>query len=312
MQNVEERRRYLQDFLRAFAYPQEAITALLETYDTVCAGQEEREIFFRLVGVYEENMLCDFALLAQEIEVLSRKLCVNVFALQAVFYMLLTQKLKAYYLENGVEQDVWEATAGDLKIKCLECKQVKGIWGIFAIRWFFNLFRMNVFRLGRLEFCLRSFGAEYEKDGLVLHADTLVIDTHIPSGEPLVYGEVLQSYGQAISFFKQYRGVEAPAFWCKSWLLSPVNKVALSEKSNIRKFADDFDVYECLEYPDYTEIFLRVFNKEYVDGYPLDALPCDTAIQKFYVKWMKQRKITSAGKGVLDCKKVLKKLQTKA
>ena len=312
MQTLEQRKAYLQNFLRIFSYPQDAIASLMQTFDTVCENQETRDTFFRLVSVYEENMRCDFVPLVQEIEKLSQTLGVHLFALQAVYYMLLTQKMQVYYKQRNIEEEVWKATAGDLKTKCLECKQVKGVWGIFAIRWFFNVFRGNIFRLGRLEFCLRSFGTEYEKDGRVLHADTLVIDTHIPSGEPLVYQDVLQSYKQAMAFFKRYYGVEPPAFWCKSWLLSPVNKMFLHESTNIRRFADDFDVYECLEYPDYTEIFLRVFNKEYTDGYPLDTLPCDTAIQKFYVKWMKQGKTTSAGKGVLDCRKVLKKLQTKA
>ena len=308
MQEIQRRKAYLQHFLQAFSYPQDAIADFLSVYDDVCNNPTACEALFRLIGVYEKEMRCDFLPLAQEVEKLSQETGVCLFSLQAVFYMLLTEKMQAYYAERGVSERIWHDTVLDLRVKCIECKKVKGVWGIFAIRWFFNLFRGNIFRLGRLEFCLRSFGAEYQKDGLILHPDTLVIDTHIPSGEPLVYQEVLQSYKQAMAFFKQYYGVEPPAFWCKSWLLSPVHKSALKESSNIKKFADDFDVYDCLDHDGYAEIFMRVFEKEYTADFDLRALPCDTTLQKFYVEYMQQGKITSSGKGVLDCRKVLKKL----
>ena len=87
-----------------------------------------------------------------------------------------------------------------------------------------------------------------------------------------------------------------------------MHKHALKESSNIKKFADDFDVYDCLDHDGYTEIFMRVFEKEYTADFDLSKLPCDTALQKFYVEYMRQGKPTSSGKGVLDCRKVLEKL----
>ena len=71
-----------------------------------------------------------------------------------------------------------------------------------------------------------------------LPAGAIVLDTHIPQGEPLDIDKVYGSFRRALSFF---HGVY-PVFSCHSWLLYPALKEILPVSSRILQFQQLFQI----------------------------------------------------------------------
>ncbi len=84
-----------------------------------------------------------------------------------------------------------------------------------------HLLRMEVIRLGRLEYqpCILAHDILY--GDISVSAGTQILEVHIPAGESLCQKIVLESFAAAVSFFDRYYHVHYEWFHCHSWLLSP-------------------------------------------------------------------------------------------
>ena len=111
-------------------------------------------------------------------------------------------------------------------------------------------------------------------DGHTYPEGTMVLNVHIPAGEPLDIAEVRASMDYAPEFFKMYFQKTCTLFICHSWLLSPQLKELLQEDSRILQFQNLFSVFEVDQERQAEE---RVFG--YIEENP-DAYPERTSLQK--------------------------------
>lgn len=289
-------RQYFISFLELFDYPEEARKELLWAYDRIHQDAAWSEEFKRLLKCYAENNKCEFSVLQNDIDALSEKAGLHKYTGSLVLLICMSDILKGFYAEAGYSEEMWYAAMNDLKYKLMECKGVRGVWGIFVFTWFQGFFTLSRFGFGKLQFNLSTFGRIYHKNGLDLKPDSTVVTVHIPrTGTRLDRESVLQSYKQAAEFYKDLFKGGPVIFTCDSWLLFPRHKEVLSPQSNIYAFISDFDLVSYGEYDDYSQVW-RLFNTSYNGN--VDDLPQNTSLQRIYAEWIRNGEKTGWGYGV--------------
>jgi hypothetical protein len=173
---------------------------------------------------------------------------------------------------------------------------VKGVWGTFVPDWNIRFFDVSRFSFGKLQFETENFGRSYDKNGVSLCKDSVVVNVHIPrTGTGLSPQDVEESCAEAEVFFKRRYGLGQVVFVCHSWLLYPENKKMLKPTSNLYSFISRFDIIEVEEYKDYQEVW-RLFDREYNED--LSCLPADTSLRRAYIDRMQKGEKTGCGYGV--------------
>lgn len=147
------------------------------------------------------------------------------------------------YIAFGIPEAVFWDTFHDFALWSEECERITGHQGLIEWGWNALLLRMEIFRLGRLEYQPRTLDHDISFRDLSLPADTPVLEVHIPSGTPLRRQELLDSLCLAGPFFERY--FQRSFFWfhCHSWLLSPTLRDLLPPASGIMQFQRFFTVY---------------------------------------------------------------------
>lgn len=141
----------------------------------------------------------------------------------------------------------------------------------------------HLYRIGELEYELKRL------------ADRQVIDIHIPSDADFSPNVVNESIGMAEEFLHTYYPeMSSCDFTCDSWLLSKQLEGMLKEKSNIRSFANRFEILGESE-PD-TEFIEWIFNTK-TDNY--ETLPENTSLQREMKKFILLGGMFRNGYGVL-------------
>lgn len=143
------------------------------------------------------------------------------------------------YRVRGIDDAIYYDTFSDIQIWCLVCKQEHGEYGLEQFNWLKEHVQLRLFRLGRLQFQPYALDREVIVKGHIIEQNRIVLNVHIPPGEPLRPGNVEESFGRAASFF---RGI-APVFICQSWLLYPQLHQILNADSNILHFQKQFEIY---------------------------------------------------------------------
>lgn len=159
---------------------------------------------------------------------------------QLFLYLFVRFAIDAYeaYRAKGIEDDVYFGTFHDIQVWCLNCKRDYGEYGIEEYQWLQEHVRLALFQLGRLQFQPFVLDGDLVVEGRKLHRDTIVLNVHIPEGEPLDPLKVAESFERARTFF---RGVP-PIFICNSWLLYPRLSDILPPESNIIRFQSFFTI----------------------------------------------------------------------
>ncbi|MBQ8342056.1 MAG: DUF5596 domain-containing protein [Clostridia bacterium] len=289
-------RAYLQEFMELTDFPAESRPIFLRAYDQIRASANASPRFDALIKAYDEDKMLDYAALIKEAGALGEVAGVVHFTAELLIFMCLSKRLRERYLEEGISEEIWLASMTDLKYKAVECYLIHGIWGTFVAIWNDNFFRMNRFALGRLQFEIKPFEFDYEKNGIVIKKGDPVLNTHIPRSEtPLTHESVLDSYKLAAAFFKNRLGGAPVAFYCSSWLFFEKHREMLKPTSNIYRFIADFDMLEQGVYDDYTQTW-RLFDKFYT-GNP-DDMPADSSLRRAYIDLMKKGEPIGWGKGI--------------
>ena len=291
-------RDYLLDFLSEYEYPRDAQDVLISAYDKIMA--HSKDDFSALISEYEASYNVDYDAALERMKAISKSSDVHEYTGALILFLAYTRGLSRYYEEQGIAHEIYRNTVLDLRYKLDECRCVKGVWGSFVARWFAGFFKLERFALGRLQFEIIDFGAEYDKNGLTLHPDSKVLNVHIPrTGTRLDRAGVLDSYRLAADFYRHILG-EKIVFVCNSWLLFPRHRDMLKATSNLIAFMNDYDVFAFGEYSGYGEIW-RLFDVEY-DG-DLSHLPADTSLRRAYVDLISRGEKTGWGRGVFEYKK---------
>lgn len=281
---------YLTEFLKRFSYAEEDAIVLLTAFDTLSRDAA----FTEALSCYREAVSCDHDRLIALADEAALRVGVHPYTADLLVYILLSETLHERYRERGIDDTVFYDTMCDLRYKLEECKAVKGIVGTFVPFWFAGFFDMTRFALGRLQFELVPFEAEYEQNGKRLTADSTVINVHIPrDGTPLDQVRCDEAYRKAAEFFRpQLNGTIA--FVCYSWLLYPELKTILPAHSNMVRFASQYELLRWGVNKDSPDLW-RLFDTD--ERHP-DRLPQDTTARRSVAAHLRAGGLLGWGYGV--------------
>lgn len=287
-------REYLKSFFISFEYEKTDSDFLLFTYDRIADRDDTLAVWNEAISIYERDHSCDFNLIIALADEVAQRLDMHKYTAELLIFICLSRKLKELYVERGIDLKIFHNSMLDLKYKLDECKTVKGVVGSFVAWWFDRFFRLERFALGRLQFEVDSLGRYYEKDGLMLNPDDMVVNVHIPRTLTHLTPESCdEAFVMAKDFFGIRVGQRCP-FVCHSWMLYPENKTILPEHTNVYKFMSRFDIIEHSVDPKLEDLW-RIFDTDEKDP---DRLPVDTTMRRSYVDHLKNGGKIGQGYGV--------------
>lgn len=286
----------VKQFMQEIGFENEAVESLCADLARMLACEDAKRLLVEAMDAYASDMNTDFRALMKKATDAGALVGVNAYTAYMLLCLLLAPRLREYYREKGIADEIFVETMTDLKWKLAECKIIKGVYGTFVGSWYRLFFQMLLFSFGRLQFEIRPFRRTYEKDGKRLEPDSLVLGVHIPR-MPMAFSRenCEASYARAKEFFADRLGGAPVAFVCNSWLLFPEHEKFLHEKSNIRKFMARFDITESKYNEEYEELW-TVFDMEYTGN--IEDFPEDTFVQKAYKEHLRQGGKTGSGFGV--------------
>ncbi len=292
---------YLENFFCKFDYPKEAADVLTDAYEKIVNSPLTNTKFTALLSEYSKSYDMDYKLALSEMNSVSESVGIHPYTGALLLFICFSKQLERYYKAAGLDDDIFTASVKDLKYKLFECKCVHGVWGSFVAHWFKGFFNMTRFGLGKLQFEIIDFKAEYEKDGVKLTPDSKVINVHIPrTGGRLDEESRKEAYDMAASFFAPQLGDGPVVFVCHSWFLFPKHKEILKPTSNLMAFISDYDTFVSGYYETYTELY-HVFDIMYTGD--ISKLPADTSLRRAYIKMLENGERTGWGRGVYVYKK---------
>lgn len=296
-------KKHLKKFFLAYDYPEDSVKQLLEAWEKL----ENSAEFISLV----ERFYTDNCPIPKEIETVmdavSEAVGVHPYTAKFLYYCALTRDLPEEYNKRGISHVVMHDSLNDLRYKLMECLEVHGLPGFFSTSWFYGFFKLQLFKLGRLEFHVVPYKGEDRTvgDQLLKNGDD-IINIHIPSsGEPFDEAARYDSYEKAYHFFKEKFSKDVKVFHCHSWLLYKEQEKFLPEKSNIRGFMKDFNIVSSEEYETPRDNMWRIFGK-YAD-LPANELPRDTSLRRAYAEWFEAGNTCGFGRGYFMWDDVLKR-----
>ena len=219
----------------------------------------------------------------------------NKYTCALAFYLRISAEVYDRYVEEKIPDDVFDQTFYDITIWCRECVRKHGVYGLEELWWLGQSVKMNLFRLGRLQFEPVERKEPLEGNGVRIEAGTKGLNVHIPEDGPLDYGQCLESFRRAEEFFAG-REKEKPAFYmCDSWLLSPALKELLPENSNIIRFQNLFRIVK-VHYA-FPQAEQRIFGEVLEDK---TRYPEHTSLQKKAKAYVLEGKDPGIGIGVIE------------
>ena len=152
--------------------------------------------------------------------------------------------------------------------------------------------------LGRFEYILETYQGDgvYFPNGYILRKGDKYVGFHIPSsGVPLTDEVRLDSYRQAEKFFKQYFPDGPVILSTDSWIIFPAQYRFLPEKSNLRRFMDDFYIATMRE-QEFKDAW-RLFGAS--SQLPVEQWEEKTSMQRAYKKWVLDGHMTGRARGFI-------------
>lgn len=179
------------------------------------------------------------------------------------FYCRLACDTYEEYKIRKIDEQIFWDTFQDIRLWCDNCFRETGKYGIAEYQWFWRLFEMKVFRLGRLEFEIMNAEKQIKGNGISIEAGEPIINIHIPEGEALSRTACGESLKRAHEWFGAKQ-----KFICYSWLLYPGLNEILAAESNIIHFQNRFHLIKT-DYQE-REAEKRIFGwiAENITAYP--------------------------------------------
>lgn len=205
------------------------------------------------------------------------------------FCLKLACETYEWYKEKTISEQIFRDTFADITIWCGECYRKYGIYGLEEVPWIMKSIRMELFRLGRLQFEPMVLTPE-EATRYHLQVGEPVLNVHIPAGEKLGYRACKESFEAAKSFF----GEKQATFICDSWLLSPELCEILPKTSNIIRFQKMYQIVEV--HYDFSQAEERVFGEVRSDK---SEYPEENSLQLTLKQYLLTGKKVGMGRGIL-------------
>ncbi len=231
------------------------------------------------------------------------------YTLQLIFWLYLVPYMEENYKKHGIDMEIFGDTAMNIAYKIKECKDVHGVVGVFT-PWFFLEQELKLFALGRLQYDIRTYeSSDYHLGEYTLAKGDRVYSCHIPSSGPLREDDCIASLKKAYEFFggeKLKNGILPVQ--CQSWMLYPpyIEKV-YEENSNLKKFAQMFDIIRQIDAGNEFDDSWRIFNKSYTGT--SKGLPDDNSLRRNMIKYIDNYGVFGIGDGILlfDGEKIVNK-----
>ena len=244
----------IEELMERIALPEEARQVVRKENMAEAEYTEEKQLFYKDFPVFLENW--------------KKEIGKEKYTRALVLYLRLACEVYPKYREKGIGDEIFDKTFYDITIWCEECYRKRQVYGLEELWWLAQSVKMNLFRLGRLQFepVVLENDVKMDREGLSISAGTKVLNVHIPAGEPLDYEACLDSFRLAEAFFGKNQ-----IYMCDSWLLSLHLKEVLPEESNILKFQNLFTVTKV--YYAYPQAEQRIFQNviENKQKYPEDT-----------------------------------------
>lgn len=207
-------------------------------------------------------------------------------------YLKWAAQVKPEYERRGIPESVYFGTLKDIAIWCRFNKEVNGKLGLYSWPWCARGIRIDLFRLGRLEFEMRLLPRDIDIGDEHYSAGTEVISVHIPAEDPLRREELEESFALAEAFFKEQFGKTFPLFYTHTWLLGPELQTLLPENAGILQFQSCFEIFDSNPSRQAEE---RVYGNMLDDpaGYPED-----TSLRRALKGYLMAGKTTTEGYGI--------------
>lgn len=192
-------------------------------------------------------------------------------------YIRFAAEADEMYREANIAEEVYFLTMRDIVIWENVYEKKYGQPGLRELEWLSLSVKGKLFRLGRLQFEPMELEEKIKAGGRSYPKGMKVLNVHIPEDGKLSPEECQKAFEEAERFFGVHN-----TYLCESWLLSPVLRKLLDEKSNIIAFQNRFQVYKVI-YP-FRQAEERVFGKI------LDSAadyPENTKLQKKLKEWLK-------------------------
>jgi len=220
---------------------------------------------------------------------------INRYSVDMLFLLISAERLHNDFSKNGYGDGLFYELMYDLCYKLYECKNLYGIWGTFVLQWFRNGYRLNRFKLGRLQYQIGECPVENYK-GIVKKGEPIYY-IHIPSSGPLEFDDVIKSLRDAYKFYSDKLIDGKLVLFCESWLLyEPIFK-DYNENSNIKRFYNLFDIVKNIDDVNNSD-FWRVFNIEYSKE-AIDKINADNSLKTVVLNHIKNGGTMGEGLGVL-------------
>ena len=272
--------KYLVDFCEKFEYPLEATEELKRAYKKILESPKAVEPFNYYIEKYNNDEIFNHYKALDEIEKASVDTGVHPYTVKFLFYLRLSVKLKSIYEKKNISEEIYYNTMLDLKWKLTETYNLYGIWGAFVAHWFRELFTLERFALGRLQFDITELGESYGE----YNKDAKAVNVHIPPMGKLNHSDCIDAYKQAFEFFKDYKKDGKMLFCCHSWLLHPAMEEILPQTSNILIFKNDYHILRVDNREPFREAW-RIFYRD-CDTCKIEDYPEDTSLRKKVKKWL--------------------------
>lgn len=271
---------YLESILKRLKFSGDCKKEVLSAYKKI----KDKNDINKILKQYKDEDI-DFRKLIKKWQPVLKKYKINQYLGDLLFCLLLCEKLEMLYKEHGFSNALFIETMQDLRYKAVECKLVKGKWGLFVTPWYRTFFRLKLFSLGRLQFEIYTFMATYNQGNVHLKEGQPCLNVHIPrNGESLDINECKKSIARAKKFFKPYFK-NYILFSCDSWFLSNKTLEFVGKDSNIYKFSKFFKMIKEIPVEDQAEEMWRLFDCDTSD---LNKVKADTSLRKKYLKYLKR------------------------
>lgn len=199
---------------------------------------------------------------------------------------------KPMYIEKGIPLDIYYDTMSDIAIWC----ENNDNNGLKNYNWIKNHLKLELFRLGRLQFQMyKCNNATLKYNKLPFKKGDNLLYVHIPQGEKLEYSKCVESLILSKDFFADYFDYDFEYYFCESWLLYSENFFFMAPSSNILQFQSLFEIaYSVCEDKQAIE---RIFGKRHIIK---SKYPENTSLQKQAKAFMKAGNKLGLGIGVIS------------
>ncbi len=291
-------RGYLEEFTRRYGYSEKARDELCDAYRSIAQAPIAYSLLTKSLSVCESAIIArrewmriegELTLAGEHVRLPRETVCL-------LFCILLTPTLHRLYIEGGYPDALYDGAVLDLKWKSIECEKMNGFTGISCFDWMYRWYSLERFALGRLQYQRERANRVILTDRVLLERGDPYLNMRIPSSGPLTREAVVDSYGMAKEFFSSRLEGRPVVIQCTSWLLFPRHRELLPPSSNIRRFSEDFALYDWGESAEGEELW-RIFYKNAKN--PPDQLPRRTTLERVYADLLMRGERPGWGSGVL-------------